>query len=118
MSLYDEILADFSWDKNECVKNPGKFEGEHISTVYYWYLSFNGCCDEEIDDGCYTHYVFFKSTEHPDTPSAVRIDGFCKIVYENDNGFVFGTELATESEYREFVDYAEKQATKLIGETA
>ena len=118
MSLYDDVSADFSFDKNECVKNPGKFEGEHISTVYYWMLSLEGCCDEEIDDGFYVHSVFFKSTEHPDTPSAVRIDGFCKIVYENDLGFVFGTELETEKEYREFVDYAEKQAEKHIGETA
>ena len=69
------------------IKEPGKFENEHVSTPFFWDLALNDDGDIWDDNGTLMTRIRIESSDRetfPDIPEqAVYI-----VIYELDNGFV------------------------------
>jgi len=66
------------------IRNPGKFEGCHVSIPYFWYISLESG-DLPNDDGEYE--VEFSEQEWIKWP---ELEKFTKVfIEESDDGFIF-----------------------------
>lgn len=82
------------------ILNPGKFEGEHISTLFFWEKVQNGSEDISVYSGD-VQYAFFRlSTSEKEHLSTTH--EYFKI-FTRDNGFVIG-DTETEDTVHGLVD--------------
>lgn len=42
MAKIHELSKEYTLNRNGYIQNPGKFEGEHVSTLYWYELSLDG----------------------------------------------------------------------------
>lgn len=78
--LNDELTKGYNLDLWNCIKNPGKFEGEHVSILYWYDMFLNGydtvfeVSDEERKEFEYADdvkYIYLAESN----------DGFCSLEF-------------------------------------
>jgi hypothetical protein len=55
MTTREDVAKEYDLDAHGCVKNPGRFEGEHYSTVLAYDIVMDGAQDDTLywpDDTC------------------------------------------------------------------
>jgi hypothetical protein len=90
--------SKYQTDKNGIISNPGKFEGEHISTPYAWDIVLNGCQDKTYTNaqGETVDVVLV----NPATELYHLTDGipYAILLWESSQGFVYAIWMTSEAE--------------------
>lgn len=81
------------------IREPGKFEGEHISVPYFWDLAMESGSTIDVWDCNDTQYSFFvfDAAERAAFPDITELYGLA--LYESEQGFVNAVWFATQAEY-------------------
>lgn len=83
----------FNLSGSGVVQNPGKFEGELISTIWYWYQVLEGASDEDLDCDDMIVSIFTVEQEEIDAFETFGIEGVFQAgeevgFWEDEQGFV------------------------------
>lgn len=110
-----------------CKVGPGKFEGEPIATFLAWDIVGNGFADEDIG-----RYAFVRLPLTPDVElrqmamdygycaacidSVDATDAYGVVLWESEQGFVFGEWLNDEAEWNRAIATAEREDSEFDGD--
>jgi len=75
---------EFTLNELGIISNPGKFEGEHLSTPYFWNLGLEGWADN--DDGT-TYSFHLTNSDREKFPELVDVNRL--ELSETESGFVY-----------------------------
>jgi hypothetical protein len=95
MMTRDDVTKDYTLSAHGIVQNPGKFEGEHWSTVVMYDLAMNGGADDTwrwADDECEDVFILDDELRAAlaDRPHHVDRTEYAFTLYNDSQGFVYG----------------------------
>ena len=97
-----EILG-YTLDKNQCVSDLGKFEGEPAYTPYLWETCMDGDSDATFDcDAIYYSCYLVNDDLRAMFPLLLGSEDYAVCLWESNEGFV-NSECFTKSQYDNFV---------------
>ena len=101
-----EILG-YTLDKNNCVANFGKFEGEPAYVPFLWDYYMNGFEEKHLYCGTEYNSIYFVDNElRAKFPDFLDLDDFAVVLWETEQGFV-ESECLTKPQYDAFVSDCE-----------
>lgn len=110
MQTRTNISKYYDLDSQGTIRNPGRFEGEHFSTVLAWDIVMDGGADESIEwaDGTTLDIIHLDDT--------LRAEWECTEKYftieQTDQGFVYGEEI-DEKEYQDIISAADRESERM-----
>ena len=103
-----EIL-DYSLDKNNCVADFGKFEGEPAYVPFLWDYYLNGFEDKSLYCGSDHYSIYFVDNDmRAKFPDLLGLGDFAVVLWETNEGFV-NSECFTKGEYNKFLSDCESE---------
>ena len=85
-----DVAGSYDLDDHGCVKNPGRFEGEHYSTVLAYDMVTNGAQDDTLDwpDGSVTDVIILDDELR--RLWDIDVGEVYMLIEQSDQGFVSG----------------------------
>ena len=104
-----DVAREYTLDSNGVVRNPGKFEAEHWTTVAMYDLVMNGMADDTwqwADDECEDVFILDDELRR-----ALNCDAseYAFTVYNDSQGFVYGHTIDRETYDQQNAEYENQE---------